>query len=422
MTQATQAATHAAFNAPVGDIDDESVLDRPRAFVNAPGPDIRISIHGDLADVEREWRAFQTIADCTVFQSYEWLSAWQRNIGAQTGAIPAIVVGYDNAGALLFIAPLAVEPRGFVRELTWLRSDLCDYNAPLLAPDFPQKIDTARFMSVWREIAARLQKDSRTTYDVVRFSKMPEKLGGQANPFLALGIGTHPSGAYLTHLADDWEKFYAEKRSSQTRRRDRTKRKKLAEMGEVVFVNPPAADIANVLETLFVQKAASFAHMGVANLFAKPGHSEFFREIAADPAMREMVHISRLDVGPVHAALNLGLIFRGCYYHVLASYDAGEVSKYGPGAAHLHDLMAYAIERKCNVFDFTIGDERYKRDWSDTELKLFDHFSAATVRGWPIVMMSVGFTKLKRWIKQTPVVWDAFQKARAFTGSLKAKN
>jgi len=38
------------------------------------------------------------------------------------------------------------------------------------------------------------------------------------------------------------------------------------------------------------------------------------------------------------------------------------------------------------------------------------------------VMMSVGFTKLKRWIKQTPVVWDVFQKARAFAGSLKAKN
>ena len=55
MTQATQAA----FNAPVGHIDDESVLDQPRVSVSALGPDIRISIHGDLADVEREWRASQ---------------------------------------------------------------------------------------------------------------------------------------------------------------------------------------------------------------------------------------------------------------------------------------------------------------------------------------------------------------------------
>ena len=33
-----------------------------------------------------------------------------------------------------------------------------------------------------------------------------------------------------------------------------------------------------------------------------------------------MVHVSRLDVGAAPAALNLGLTFRGCYYHVLASY------------------------------------------------------------------------------------------------------
>jgi CelD/BcsL family acetyltransferase involved in cellulose biosynthesis len=415
-------ATHAAFNAPVDDADIDEMPAGARIFTGGGAPDIRISIHRDLADAEREWRAFEQTADCTVFQSYEWLSAWQRNIGARTGVVPAIVMGRDGGGALLFIAPLAIEPRGFVRELTWLGSDLCDYNSPLLAPEFSRLIGAARFMPVWRAIVTTLGRDPALRHDVVRFTKMPAKIGSQDNPFLALGAGTHPSGAYLTKLAGDWETFYNEKRSGPTRRRDRTKRKKLGEFGEVRFVNPQAGEIGSTLETLFVQKAASFAHMGVANLFAKPGHSEFYREIAADPAMREMVHISRLDVGDVQAAINLGLIFHGCYYHVLASYDAGEVSKYGPGAAHLHDLMAYAIEKKCNVFDFTIGDERYKRDWSDTELTLFDHVSAATLRGWPVVLMSSGFSKLKRFIKQTPVLWDAFQKARAFAASLKPKS
>ncbi len=77
--------------------------------------------------------------------------------------------------------------------------------------------------------------------------------------------------------------------------------------------------------------------------------------------------MSRLDVGPTLAAANYGLIFRGRYYHVLASYDDGPVSRFGPGAAHLHDLMRYAIEHGCNEFDFTIGDEPYKHDWCDTE-------------------------------------------------------
>ena len=120
------------------------------------------------------------------------------------------------------------------------------------------------------------------------------------------------------------------------------------------------------------QKARSFARMGVGNLFAKPGHAEFYRALATDPATSQMVHVSRLDVGTTPAAINLGLTYRDCYYHLLASYDDGEVSRFGPGAAHLHDLMQLAIERGLKIFDFTIGDERYKRDWCDTELKLFD--------------------------------------------------
>ena len=41
----------------------------------------------------------------------------------------SIVTGRDNAGALLFICcRSAIEARGFVRRLTWLGSELCDYN------------------------------------------------------------------------------------------------------------------------------------------------------------------------------------------------------------------------------------------------------------------------------------------------------
>ena len=67
---------------------------------------------------------------------------------------------------------------------------------------------------------------------------MPETVGAQPNPMRHLGGTINPSGAYLTHLTGDWETFYAAKRSSSTRRRDRTKRKRLAEFGEVKLINP----------------------------------------------------------------------------------------------------------------------------------------------------------------------------------------
>ncbi len=178
-------------------------------------------------------------------------------------------------------------------------------------------------------------------------------------------------------------------------------------------------DVAVSFEILMQQKTLQFARMGVANLFAKPGYPEFYREVAT--TRRDLVHVSRLDVGAVPAAVNYGLTFRGCYYHVLASYTDHEMSKFGPGAAHLHELMGYAIGRGCNMFDFTIGDERYKRDWCDAELKLFDHVAIATARGAVVAGPLLAVGSLKRWIKQTPMIWNAFTKVRSALGSLRGK-
>jgi CelD/BcsL family acetyltransferase involved in cellulose biosynthesis len=417
MAQAVPARLDAHFSG------DAAIVSRAQVRAPAAVPDeVRLSIFDNLTAIENDWRAFETQADGTVFQTFDWLATWQRHIGALYGVTPAIVVGHDAGGALLFIFPLAISGAGFARELTWLGSDLCDYNAPLLAPAFFGRFERDRFLKLWADIAYAVQSHPRLGFDLINLSKMPETVGAQPNPMLYLGGTINPSGAYLTHLAGDWETFYTAKRSSSTRRRDRTKRKKLGEFGEVKLVNPESeAGIASTLDTLMAQKARSFARMGVTNLFGKPGHVDFYRAISGGPASKNLVHVSRLDVGTTPAAINLALTWRGCYYHLLASYDDGEVSRFGPGAAHLHDLMQYAIEHGFKIFDFTIGDERYKRDWCDTELKLFDVIAAVNWRGQLVAAPMLAKQKLKRQIKQTPVLWNAVIWLREFAGGLRQK-
>jgi CelD/BcsL family acetyltransferase involved in cellulose biosynthesis len=387
----------------------------PTASGNAARLDL--SIGRDLAGIETEWRAFEAEADCTAFQTFEWLSAWMRNIAPHERVTPAIVVGRTAERRILFMMPLAVEEASLTRRLAWLGSDLCDYNGPLLARDFGRHVGEAGFPGLWRDILDRLRADAKLRPDIVILEKMPETIGSQANPFMALPVAANPSGAYLAHLSGTWDEFYAARRSSATRRRDRTKRKRLAALGEVRFTTPDTLPaIGDSLSTLFVQKARSFAKMGVADIFRRPGWAEFYREVAARSANRGLVHVSRLEVGDDPAAVNLGLVFKNRYHHILASYDDGEVSRYGPGAAHLHDLMGYAIEHGCEAFDFTIGDEGYKRDWSDTRITLYDHRAALSWRGALAVLPATLAARLKRMIKQTPCLWQAATRLRALLG------
>jgi CelD/BcsL family acetyltransferase involved in cellulose biosynthesis len=413
-------ATPAVLDSRPDEASDAEVYARARA--SAPSlvrADILLSVHEDIAEIEPEWRAFERRADGTVFQTCEWLATWQRHIGVLRQTRPAVVVARDGSGQMLFLLPLAVERAGLASRLTWLGAGLCDYNAPLLAFDFSLRVNRRRFQSLWDDIAARLRSHPRLRYDYIDLRQMPETVGAQANPMLRLGVAPHSSNAYVVSLTDSWDTLYA-RRSSATRRHDRSKRQKLADQGTISFVSATEQDqIAATLETLMAQKARWFAEMGLRNMFERPGYRAFFMEIATSPWTRHIAHVSRLEVGHVTAATNFGLMFGGCYYHVLASYDRdAPTARFGPGAAHLHDLLRHAIGLRLHKFDFSVGDERYKFEWCDTEVKLYDHVSSVTLRG-ALAAASVAVAgRVKRAVKQSPALWRAFRKARAAVGSV----
>jgi CelD/BcsL family acetyltransferase involved in cellulose biosynthesis len=221
-------------------------------------------------------------------------------------------------------------------------------------------------------------------------------------------------------LGRSWEEFYKAKRSSETRKKERKQLRRLGELGEVRFVDVrDKPEIARTIETLMQQKSKAFARMGVEDLFARPGYRAFWLDVVT--TLCGVTHVSRLDVGSTIAATSLGLTHRGCYYLVLSSYHDGDVMRFGPGRAHLHELLRQAIEHGMHDFDFTIGDEPYKRDWADVEVRLHDHLQAATLHGAVVVAMISAFRRTKRLIKTTPVLWRAYSRVRELARFLRQR-
>lgn len=385
-------------------------------------PDLGLTIYTDLGTIEREWRYFQQVADCTAFQAFDWLAAWHRHIGEPDGVLPVIAVGTYSNGETAFIVPLAVAPGRVARRLCWLGQEQSDYNAPLLARDFSLRITADRFAVAWSELCDLIRRDPQLCYDWIEFEKMPETVGTQPNPFVRLGAEPNASSAHLMRLGDDWDKFYGAKRSSATRRHDRAKRRHMSEFGEVRFVTcSEPDDTRRTLDALMNQKSRAFAQRGIRGLFSQPGLREFFLDLASDSKTRDLCHVSRIEVGDSLAATNFALVFGDCYYHVLATYDdRAPAAQYGPGALHLRELLAYAIKRRLRRFDFTIGDEPYKKEWSDVVLRLYDYSTAVSWRGWIADAVAVRLRRLKRFIKQTPWAWRLTVELRSFSADATA--
>jgi CelD/BcsL family acetyltransferase involved in cellulose biosynthesis len=401
-------------NAPVAFDAEAASAERIREASGASAA-LRLVLHDGLDAAEQQWRRFEQVADCTPFQTFDWLRTWQRHIGEPAHVQPLIAIASYPDGETAFILPLAVERR----RLCWLGEELNDYNAPLLAGDFSARVTTDQFCAAWAETCTRAKVDPSLRHDWIELQKMPQTIGRQLNPFFRLPLAANPSGAHFMQLGNDWEKFYRDKRSSATRRRDRSKRKHLSEFGEIEFVTcAEPADIARTLDTLMEQKHRLFAHRGIPDMFARPGWRQFFLDVASNPATRALVHVSRVQIGAVCAAANLGLVFGDTYYHLLSSYDDSPLAHYGPGSLHLRELLAYAIGLRLRRFDFTIGDEPYKLEWSDKELKLGDYAQAASLRGRPAFCRSVLRRHGKRFIKQTPWAWRAASRLRAVVGRL----
>ena len=406
ITPMTQAAAVRAF--------DRAPLPQagPASPARASEGALVLSVHDELGAIEQVWRDFERKADGTVFQCFDWLSTWQEQVGVLNGVSPRVVLGRTTKGDVAFIAPLAIERTSAYRKLVWLGTDLNDCNAPLLARNFAQRADAA-IAALWPRILDCIRAYRDSAFDVIRLEKMPAAVGAQANPFVALDTTVHPSGYYAMSLGSDWEGFYASKRSSSTRRRDRTKRNRLGDFGAVSFASVPNGEAAlAALDVLVAQKSVTFAKQGISNLFAKPGYLAFYRAMASNARTGKLVHVSELRVGDEAAAVSFCLMFGGRYYYLLSSYTDKDMARFGPGAAHLHELMRYAIGEGVTVFDFTIGDEPYKRDWCEQGEALHDHIAVASWRGALTVLPLRVLRNVKRTIKQNPTLWAAYARLR----------
>ncbi|MGV8996093.1 MAG: GNAT family N-acetyltransferase [Parvibaculaceae bacterium] len=424
-TVETKAAQFVRHDAPFAPADTSKNKQTDFKLVDGPWrarPEVLLSVHDDLASLATIWTSLEQSGDCTAFQTHAFVSTWFTHVGRANGVTPCVVVGWDAEDAgegkgPLFIMPLAITQGTFGTKLEWLAGNISDYKGPLLAKNFALRVRPGQFKALWKQI-----RDMLPEHDIVELTSMPEKIGGQANPFMQLGSMTqHASSAHMTRINDGWDAYYDNKRSSGSKKRDRQKRRKLEEFGETVLVTPTdTATIAETVELLIAQKSVAFVRMGVANIFDKPGMRDFYMALATDAAAQGLIEVSRLEVGGKVAATNWGISFKGRFHYVLTSYDEQntELAKRGPGMIQLMELMQRAANTGHTEFDFTVGDEGYKADWCEIETLLFDHVEAATVRGLLIRLPRTTFLKVKRFIKQTPVLWQAYTRMRAATGGL----
>ena len=59
-----------------------------------------------------------------------------------------------------------------------------------------------------------------------------------------------------------------------------------------------------------------------------------------------------------------------------------DLSKYSPGRLLISLLIKWSISKKIDIFDFTLGDENYKKSWCNNESQLYNYLYLNSFKGF----------------------------------------
>jgi len=371
---------------------------------------IDITVHSDPGVVRDEWLALQSTGLTTLYQTYEWCTAWLDTIGRADGVNPQIVVGRGAGGKAVFILPLVIQQHGNYRIVEWLGSNVATYGYGIYDSAF--LADGGSGMApYWPSVLSSLPAT-----DAIWLNHLPAAWRGHPHPLATLFSTRSANQTHQISLKPCYDELYASKRSSSSRRGASRRDRQLCAAGEVKFGRPEDKTRRDqLIDEMIIQQTCQLAARGVHNVF-DDGITNFLKKMSElTPDSQVSIFPQYLEVNGRLVAAKLGFVFDGTYWAMISSLDAAELHKFSPGDYALRRTIAACCERELEVFDFATGDSDYKHHWSDSSIALHEIIQARSARGVLWTTAKRASIDAKRIVKNSTYLWPKLAKLRKAT-------
>jgi CelD/BcsL family acetyltransferase involved in cellulose biosynthesis len=328
----------------------------------------RVTRFDDADDLRRPLRhdGFERIP----FQDADWLLAWASTLGAAAGVeLSVVVVERVGEPAPVLVLPLMRERRhGIVRLTGWDRG-VGDYNGALVAPGFSVTSDERA--GLWAAIRRALP-----SADVIEIDKMPSSIGPVENPLVGLdGVVPSEFAGHPLPLGPDPLRLAEDRFDGTTRRSLARKRKKLAAKGRLAFVVETGPEAVADLEQVLDWRARRFPE--TAESAGAFGIRAFYRRLTAQGGIARVATL-RLDDRPVAGCFGTQT---GASFQLVAIGHDARFDNWSAGLLAIESMVEWACGAGLATFDFTIGEEPYKRAFGVDSMPLHDFAEPLSLRG-----------------------------------------
>jgi len=355
----------------------------------------------DFQGLEKNWDSALAKSNINnVFLEFDWLYSWWQHL-SNGSRLFIIIVHEDNE--ISGIAPLMLSKNNGFRQLSFISGPLADYEDIITTGDAEKRekiigliIDRIHNSKEWDVFKLKGLRRNSTNFVPLRNICLRKNKS-------VISFKPHKDGAPYLTITEEWDRYCSKLKKSFIAD---TKRQvsRLAKQYDLNFLEATAlADIPVLLDKLMEFHIARHRALKSRSIFEDPAVVRFFKTISSDFFDKGYLSLNYLKVKDEIAAIHLGFRKDNKLYYYIPVFSE-QFRPYSIGRLLLFDLMRKSFENRITEFDFMLGEEDYKMDWSpDVESLYFLNMFPRTIQGYMAYLrfdkFNIGVKKLlgKKW-------------------------
>lgn len=330
-------------------------------------------------------------------QSAAWVRTW-----AGTAAADLVIAVASSGQRPVFAIALEAGRLGPFKVAALAGGTHANGNFCAVDPGWAATAGTAALDTVFKAMAR-----ARPDLDAVVLERLLPSFQGINNPLSGLPRQDSPNLSLAVDLRGGFDALLS-RTEGRKRKKHRAQARKFEAAGGYRRIEARTpGETARLLEAFFAMKQLRFQKMGIADVFADAGVRRFFQALfrGALEDRHPAFVLHALEVGGVLRAVT-GSSRTGdrivCEFGAIADDGLGHLS---PGDFLFYGNIEEACAEGLAVYDYSVGDEPYKRLWCDIETRHFDVIVPLTARGRLLAAALRLFASFKSRIKGSPQLW-----------------
>lgn len=298
-------------------------------------------------------------SDATPFQHPLWMRAMIRDLIPNKRREPLFVVFRNkSSGDLVGLLPLVRTKVGPLVALEFLNLGVVDHACPILDARYQHELQTQS------DLPDRF-KSEVGRYDVLWIKHLSEQ-SLELFKFLTGSDDVKEANfsSYATQLGTDYENWKKNRLSANRRSDLKRKRARLAKKGNLEFrIIRNENEIVRAFDFLKKVRGERFKNKPGQDFLQNEIYYNFYKSLAVSEARSGYSVTAGLFLDGDIVAANFGIVDKRSFVYLLPGADYERFGSASPGSIMLDFLIEALITNGIEVFDFSIGEESYKKSF-----------------------------------------------------------